>query len=110
DRAKLVLVDIVGALVPGDLRLLEDVLRLHLADAVDVRESDFHALVAREVDASQTSHLTLPLLVTRVRADDEHDALAPHHLALVANLLHRRADLHRDPQTQIEKTPLSSRG
>src|SRR5690349_17857708 len=39
--------------------------------------------------------LSLALLVTGVgRADDPHDALAPHHLALVADLLHRRADLH----------------
>src|SRR5512146_447773 len=39
--------------------------------------------------------LALALLVAGVgRADDPHDALALHHLALVADLLHRRADLH----------------
>src|SRR6516164_9207554 len=41
--------------------------------------------------------LALPLLVTRVRrADHPDDPLPADHLALVANLLHRRADLHGD--------------
>src|SRR5678816_2512378 len=39
----------------------------------------------------------LPLLVTRVRrADHPDDPLPADHLALVANLLHRRTDLHGD--------------
>ena len=38
--------------------------------------------------------LALTLLVTGVLADDPHDALAPNHLALVANLLDARTDLH----------------
>src|SRR5512136_1120417 len=39
--------------------------------------------------------LALALLVAGVGgADDPHDALALHDLALVADLLHRRADLH----------------
>src|SRR5271167_2142469 len=39
--------------------------------------------------------LPLALLVTWIgRADDPHDALAFHDLALVADLLHRGADLH----------------
>src|SRR5215813_6440598 len=39
----------------------------------------------------------LPLLVTRVRrADHPDDPLPADHLALVADLLHRRADLHGD--------------
>src|SRR5215510_7384495 len=39
--------------------------------------------------------LALPLLVLGVvRADHAHDALAPDDLALVANLLDRRSDLH----------------
>src|SRR5688572_31678874 len=39
--------------------------------------------------------LALPLLVSRVGADDHHDAAAPDHAALVAHLLHGRPDLHR---------------
>src|SRR4029079_3697558 len=38
--------------------------------------------------------LALTLLVTRVRADDAHDALAPDHLAVAAHLLDRRCDFH----------------
>jgi hypothetical protein len=32
--------------------------------------------------------LSLPLLVTRVRADDAHDPVAPDDLAVAADLLH----------------------
>src|SRR3972149_4755574 len=38
--------------------------------------------------------LTLTLLVARVLADDAHDALAPHDLAVLAPNLHRRPDFH----------------
>src|SRR5215468_897985 len=38
--------------------------------------------------------LALPLLVLRVLADHAHDALAPDDPALVADLAHRRPDLH----------------
>jgi hypothetical protein len=39
--------------------------------------------------------LTLTLLVARVLTNDADDALAADDLALVANLLDRRTDLHR---------------
>src|SRR5215468_2922076 len=49
------------------------------------------------VPRSLAGPLALPLLVTRVRrADHPDDPLSADHLALVANLLHRRADLHDD--------------
>jgi hypothetical protein len=38
--------------------------------------------------------LTLALLVAGVLADDAHDALAPDHLALVANDFDGRTNLH----------------
>jgi len=38
--------------------------------------------------------LALPLLVLGVRADDAHDAGATNDLALLADALHRRSDLH----------------
>jgi len=41
--------------------------------------------------------LTLALLVARVRAQDAHDALAAHHLAVLANLFYRRSDFHISP-------------
>jgi hypothetical protein len=40
------------------------------------------------------SLLALALLVARVVTDDANDALAPDHLALVANLFDGRTDLH----------------
>jgi len=37
----------------------------------------------------------LPLLVPRIRrADDAHDAVAPHDLAVAADLLHRSQYFH----------------
>src|SRR5215475_7475367 len=49
------------------------------------------------VPRSLAGPLALALLVTRVRrADHPDDPLAADHLALVADLLHRRADLHGD--------------
>src|SRR5512136_808414 len=49
----------------------------------------------RAIPSSSSPGLALALLVAGVGgADDPHDALALHDLALVADLLHRRADLH----------------
>src|SRR5262249_32630375 len=39
-------------------------------------------------------HLTLPLLMLGVLADDAHDALAAHHLALRTDFFDRSPDLH----------------
>src|SRR5215813_13653401 len=55
------------------------------------------------VPRSLAGPLALPLLVTRVRrADHPDDPLPADHLALVANLLHRRADLHGEHRLLIE--------
>src|SRR5262249_23312177 len=96
DATDLVLVEAVGPLVERDVSLLQDLPAQRLADPVDVRERNLHPLVAREVDACDTSHgLALPLLVLGVvRADHAHDALAPDDLALVTNLLDRRSHFH----------------
>src|SRR5215470_17750658 len=56
------------------------------------------------VPRSLAGPLALPLLVTRVRrADHPDDPLPSDHLALVANLLHRRADLHGEHRLLIER-------
>jgi hypothetical protein len=39
--------------------------------------------------------LSLPLLVTGIAADDEHDAATAHNLALVADSLDAGFDFHR---------------
>jgi hypothetical protein len=69
------------------------------AEAIDVRECDLDALVAREVDAGDASHdfvgpLTLALLVARVAADDADDALALDDLALGANRFDGCSNFH----------------
>src|SRR5207245_1530145 len=62
---------------------------------VDVGECHFHALSAREIDASDACHLLpLPLLMLLIGANDPHHTLAADHLALDANLLDRRTNLH----------------
>jgi hypothetical protein len=94
DALDLVLGEILGLLVLGDPCLLADLLREGAADSVEVRKRVRDVLVAGEVDACNASHdvfpfsrLTLALLMARVVTDDANDALAPDHLALVADLL-----------------------
>src|SRR6185312_391185 len=71
------LVEVVALLVGRHAGLLEDDVRSVTAKAVDVRECDLDPLVAREVDAGDTSHgLSLPLLVLGLGANDANDALA----------------------------------
>src|SRR4051812_21836553 len=84
---------------------LDGLLGVGLADPVDVGERDLHPLLAGQVDAGQSSHVlgtpspdsdsALALLVPGVVADDHDPAVPADHLALVADLLHRRLDLHR---------------
>jgi len=67
------------------------------AEAVDVRECDLDALVAREVDACDACHdflLTLTLLVAGVAANDANDALALDDLALGTNRFDGCSYLH----------------
>src|SRR2546426_4854193 len=45
--------------------------------------------------APESTNLTLALLVARVLADDADHALAPDHLAVLANFRDRCLDLHR---------------
>src|SRR4030095_3618664 len=83
--------------VRADVRLLEDEVRLGPPDAVDVGQPNFHPLVQRQIDSRDACHvLALPLLVLGGRADDPHDALAMHDLALGANFLDGRSDFHED--------------
>jgi hypothetical protein len=103
DPPDLVVRQVLRAGLDLDVRLVADGLRGRLPDAVDVLEGDLDPLLTGKVDACDASHsmilrargLALALLVTGVRrADDPHGSLALDDLALVANLLDRRADLH----------------
>src|SRR6185436_437640 len=98
DLADLVLGEVANLRAPLDPRALDDLVRPGRSDAVDVAERDVHALVAREVDAGDPSHanppLSLSLLVPGVRADHADHAAPADDLAAIADLLHRRMDLH----------------
>src|SRR5689334_2531189 len=92
--------EVLDAQVRADARRGQGLLGVGLADAVDVGERDLHPLLAGEVDAGQSCHVSgtpsaLALLVPGVVADDHDPAVPADHLALVADLLHRRLDLHR---------------
>jgi len=68
--------------------LLEHVARGGRANAEDVSERHVDALLARDIDASDSSHLlSLPLLMFRLGADHEDLPLAPDDLAFIATLL-----------------------
>jgi len=102
DLADLVLGEVAHLRAALDPRALDDLVRPGGSDAVDVAQCDVHALVAREVDAGDPSHavppLSLPLLVPWVGADHADHAAPADHLAAIADLLHRRTDLHsRNP-------------
>src|SRR5438105_2943082 len=51
DAARFVVVEIVGSLVERHVGRCENLARENAADAVEVSESDLHALVAREINA-----------------------------------------------------------
>jgi hypothetical protein len=78
----------------ADLRVLReaersaDLARGRLADTVDVGQPDLEPLLVGEVDAGDTCHgLSLPLLVTRVRADHERAPVTLDHAAALAHRL-----------------------
>ena len=76
-----------------------DLLCAGQTDAIDVSQTNFHALLARKVDTKNTSQcrslpLTLTLLVAGVLADHVNLAMASDDLALIAHSLDRRTYLH----------------
>src|SRR6185295_13572355 len=94
DAAGFFLGEVLDAHARVDPGLAEDLVRAAHADPVDVGQRDLHALRARQVDACDTCHLSLPLLVLLIRADDADHALAAHHLAFHADFPDRTPDLH----------------
>src|SRR3954470_18967861 len=84
--------EVLGAQVGADARRGQGLLGVGLADAVDVGERDLHPLLAGQVDAGQSCHVSgtpsaLALLVPGVVADDHDPAVPADHLALVTDLL-----------------------
>ena len=72
-----------------------DLARRRLADPVDVRQPDFEPLLIREVDSGDSGDgSALPLLVTRVRADDHGRTVPLDHAAAFAHGLDGWTDFH----------------
>src|SRR6185312_2112527 len=63
--------------VRAEAELGGDLPRGRLADPVDVRQPDLEPLLIREIDSGDACHwrLPLPLLVTRIAADDHGRAV-----------------------------------
>src|SRR4051812_19821004 len=100
DLADVVFRQILDAEGGAHAGILQDGVRAHPPDPVDVGESDLDPLGARQIHACDTCHnlsltLSLSLLVLLIRTDHPHHAAAADDLALVANLLHRCSNLHR---------------
>jgi hypothetical protein len=71
--------------------------RRRLADPVDIGQPDLEALLVREVDSGDACDgSALPLLVTRVGADDHGRAVPLDHAAAFAPGLDGWTDFHDD--------------
>jgi hypothetical protein len=81
-----------------ELRLRDDLKRVDGANAVDIAKRNVNALVARDINTKYACHkiscLTLPLLVTGVRANHANDAFALHDLAVLAHFFYRCPNFH----------------
>ena len=81
-----------------------DVDRNRPADAIDVGEADAHLLVSGDVYAANACHVSaLPLLVTRVFADDHDAAVSADDTALVTDLLDAGSNLHVAPGRRSDR-------
>jgi len=80
---------------------VENAMGLGAANPIDVGQSDFNALLDRQIDSSDTCHavsLALTLLVLGVLfADNSDDAFTPDYLAVLAQLLNRGPYFHGLP-------------
>ena len=83
--------------VRAQTELGRDLPRGRLADAVDVGQPDLEPLLVRKVDSGDACDgSALPLLVTRIAADDHGRAVPLDHAAALAHGLDGRTDLHRE--------------
>ena len=73
-----------------NVRALENLQRVDRADAVNVAQRNVYALVRRNFNTNDACHkfLTLPLLVTFVRANDADDAAAAHDFAMLTQFFY----------------------
>ena len=104
---KLLLRQVLGPDAGINVGVLQNLLRVGRADAVNVAQRDVNALVRWNFNSNDAGHIfvkslngrvlessTLPLLVPFVRANHADDAATAHHFAVLAQFLHRRSDFH----------------
>jgi hypothetical protein len=81
--------EVAHLLVGREPELGADLARGRRADAVDVRQSDLEALLAREINSCNSCQFVpssaLSLLVPGVRANDQHLAVPLDHAAAVTH-------------------------
>jgi hypothetical protein len=86
-----------------DVRLAEDLLRERKADAIDVRERSFDALLIGDINAEESCHIVaggerilvaLTLFMARVFADDANHTLPANDAAGFTKFFYGRTDFH----------------
>jgi hypothetical protein len=86
--------EVLDLRVRREAELGKDFLRGRLADAVDVRQADLEPLLVRKIHSGDACHLSLPLLVTRVGADDHGLTVPLDHAAPLTHGLDGWSDFH----------------
>src|SRR5262245_1780100 len=98
DAGEVLVRHLAGLALWVDAGHLAQLTRSRRSDADKVAQRDVGRFVRRNVHAHQTGHcsslLALPLLVARVAANDVHGALSAHQLAVFADALDARSNLH----------------
>jgi hypothetical protein len=107
----LILIERIRTFVSVDFCPLQHFARPSVPYSVDVGQSDFYPLIAWKIytgNACHTYSSALSLLMTRVFANNPHNATAPYHFTLIASLLYRSSNLHTTLLTQESWTAPST--
>src|SRR6266550_3053601 len=104
------IVEITHALLGIHSGVVEDLTRGSAADSVDVCQPDLELLLAWQIHAGDTCHLSLSLFMLGVSfANDSNHALALDHLAMLTDWFDAAAYFHKNSYGTC-KSPRLSRG
>jgi hypothetical protein len=93
----IVVVEILGPSIRIYPARIENLLGTGVSDTKDVRESDFNSFSARQIYASDTCHVALPLTLFVLwipRADNSDHAFTADHFTVLTDWLDAASDLH----------------
>jgi hypothetical protein len=93
----IVIVEILGPPVRIHTARIENLFGAGIPDTKDVGESDLNSFSARQIYASDTCHVALPLTLFVLwipRADDSDHAFTADHLTVLTDWLDAASDLH----------------